>query len=113
MSPPVDASDTGSALFNNRYLVSVVQAIAAQGEEPFTTRQLARACDIPDNLVRPVLNRLLAAGMVSEHERRGGARGELRFQLSRQLGWNELVALCAKLASSAGQLGHRRCQRVR
>lgn len=99
MSPPVGASDTGSALFNNRYLVPVVRAITSQREETFTTRQLARACGIPDNLVRPVLNRLLAAGMISQTERRGGARGELWFQLSHPLGWNELVALCMELAS--------------
>lgn len=98
MSTPAAAADPGSALFNNRYLVPVVRAIAGHAHGTFTTRQLAHACSIPDNLVRPVLNRLVAAGMLHEQERRGGARGELRFKLSDSRVWGDLVSLCVRLA---------------
>jgi DNA-binding IscR family transcriptional regulator len=70
MAPPAGTPDAGSVLFNNRYMVAVVRAIASRGQETFTTRQLAHACDIPDNLVRPVLNRLLACGMVKSRATR-------------------------------------------
>lgn len=87
-----------SVLFNNRHLAVVVEAIASHSAVDFTTRQLAQACGVADSLVRAVLHRLLGAGMIREHARRGGTRGELLYRVQDDAGWDLLVALCSQLA---------------
>lgn len=89
--------DRGAALFNNRHLVAVVAAIAEREEAEFSTRQLAQACGVADSLVRSVLQRLAGAGMIQEHSRRGGVRGELLYRVSDQKGWELLTSLCHHL----------------
>ena len=94
------APDRGSALFNNRHLIVVVEAIAGRDQAEFSTRQLAQSCGLADSLVRAVLQRLLAAGIIREHARRGGVRGELLYRVRDRMGWDLLVSLCRQLAVS-------------
>ncbi|WP_433955233.1 hypothetical protein [Janibacter indicus] len=91
------ALDRGAALFNNRLLAVVVVAIAGRDDSEFTTRQLAKACGVADSLVRPVLRRLADAGMIQEHSRRGGVRGELLYRIRDEEGWELLASLCQRL----------------
>jgi hypothetical protein len=86
-------------LFNNRHLVVVVEAIGSRGTVEFSTRQLAQRCGLADSLVRAVLQRLLGAGMIREHARRGGVRGELLYRVRDEAGWDLLVPLCRRLAT--------------
>ena len=90
--------DRGSALFNNRHLVTVVEGIAERRGSEFSTRQLAQSCGLADSLVRSVLRRLISADMIREHTRRGGVRGELLYQVRDPKGWRLLVSLCRELA---------------
>lgn len=94
------APDRGSALFNNRHLVAVVEAIADRGGAEFSTRQLAQSCGLADSVVRSVLQRLVGADMIREHARRGGVRGELLYRVRDLAGWELLVSLCQQLATS-------------
>jgi hypothetical protein len=98
--PPPDF-DPAAALFNNRYLAEVVTAIADHDEPAgFTARQIARRSDIPDGLVRPVLQRLLAAGLIAETGRQGGARGPRYFGVLTETAWPELEQLCRSLLAT-------------
>lgn len=94
-----EPSDRGAALFNNRHLVAVVQAIGSNGTVEFTTRQLAHRCGLADSVVRGVLQRLLGSGLIHEYERRGGVRGELLYRVRDGAGWELLVPLCRQLTS--------------
>lgn len=86
-------------MFNNRYLVAVVEAIGDHEQAEFTTRQIAQQCGLADSLVRAVMLRLVAAGLVVEHTRRGGVRGERPYRVRTDAGWELLVPLCRRLAS--------------
>ncbi|WP_237570822.1 hypothetical protein [Mycolicibacterium lacusdiani] len=95
-------ADRSSALFNNRYLVSVVRAITRiGGATAFTTRELAVETRLPDSLVRPVLQRLLAAELLYEDHRLPGMRGAKYFRTAPGTAWAELEALCHALADPA------------
>ncbi len=90
--------DRSAALFNNRYVVAVVTAVAARGDSgAFTTRQIAKAINAPDSLVRPVLLRLLAAGFIQQIEREGGPRSPRQFRPTAHA-WPALQTLCQALA---------------
>lgn len=94
-------TDRGSALFNNRHLVTVVGVIADRGGNEFSTRQVALSCGLADSVVRSVLQRLLSAELILEHSRRGGVRGELLYQVRDHDGWDLLVSLSQHVAPSA------------
>ena len=101
MTRTADANlDRGAALFNNRHLVAVVAAITEREADEFSNRQLAQACGVADSLVRSVLQRLAGAGMIQEHSRRGGVRGELLYRIRDQEGWDLLTVLCRHLPES-------------
>lgn len=94
-------ADRSSALFNNRYLVSVVRAIAdLSGDGAFTTRQIAAATSLPDSLVRPVIQRLLSAQLLHEDYRLPGLRGAKFLRVSPGTPWSKLNALCEALAGA-------------
>jgi hypothetical protein len=90
-----ERAELSAALFNNRHLVAVVGAIAeVRGDKGFTTRRIAVATTLPDSLVRPVIARLLAAGMLEEIHRMPGSRGAKYFHAAKKAPWTELKALC-------------------
>jgi hypothetical protein len=92
-------AERSAALFNNRHLVAVVSAIAeVRGSGGFTTRMIASKTAFPDSLVRPVIHRLLAAGVLEELHRGPGSRGAKYFRVAKNNGWNELKALCRALS---------------
>jgi hypothetical protein len=92
-------AELSAALFNNRHLVTVVGAIAqVRGDKGFTTRNIAIATSLPDSLVRPVIARLLAAGMLEEIHRMPGSRGAKYFHAAKKAPWTELKALCRAMS---------------
>lgn len=89
-----------AALFNNSHLICVVNAIAAKGRQPFTTRQLANTTLLADSVVRQVIRRLVESGFleatISQQPSRGRAPNYLR--VTNIPGWSELKSLCRKLS---------------
>jgi hypothetical protein len=103
VSPGGGHAERSAALFNNRHLVAVVGAIAqVRGDSGFTTRRIAVATKLPDSLVRPVIQRLLAAGMLEEIHRLPGSRGAKYFHAAKKTPWTELKALCRALSQVNG-----------
>jgi hypothetical protein len=91
-------AERSAALFNNRHLVTVVGAIAQiRDDDGFTTRRIAVATGLPDSLVRPVIHRLLAAGILEEAHRLPGSRGATYFRTANKSAWTALQALCGTL----------------
>ena len=89
-----------ASLFNNCYYADVVLQIAALSLKPdhfVTTRKIAAASGIGDSLVRPVVLRLEAAGMLRRLPRMGGRRSEQHFARSTSAPWDHLVGLCGSL----------------
>lgn len=89
-------------MFNNRYLVTVVNTIASFGHREFTVRMVSDRSHVPDNLIRPVVHRLREAGLIELH--RVGAtnsRGPKFMKATNSQGWTELKTLCRKLAQGA------------
>jgi len=92
------AADISAAVFNNRYFSSVVVAI---GDRPdFTAREIARTLELSDSLVRPVIQRLLNAGLIQELTRDSRSRSTRRMQKSSESPWEELYRLCQSLTSA-------------
>lgn len=86
------------ALFNNSYFVDVVLRIAQLTErdasEFVTTRKVAAAAGLGDSLVRPVVLRLEAAGVLRRLPRVGGPRSEQNFTRAATERWTRLLLLC-------------------
>jgi hypothetical protein len=92
-------AERSAALFNNRHLIAVVSAIAQiRGSGGFTTRMIASETSLPDSLVRPVIYRLLAAGILEELHRGPGSRSAKYFRATKHNAWSELKALCRALS---------------
>lgn len=92
--------DVSAALFNNRYLLPVVESIRAHlatGDTMVTVRQVAQAGQLADSLVRPVVLRLTASALLRPLPRRG-PRAPQFYTVSNQAGWEALVALAGALA---------------
>lgn len=98
---PARHAERSAALFNNRHLVAIVNAIEARpAKRPFTTRQLAVATDLPDSLVRPVVQRLLAANLIWLCNHEAGSRGAKYYEPVDDSAWLRLELLCGSLADS-------------
>ena len=96
-------AERSAALFNNRHLVAVVSAIAQiRGTDGFTTRMIAANTDLPDSLVRPVIHRLLAAGILEDLHRGPGSRGAKYFRVAKHNAWTELKGLCRAISRDQG-----------
>lgn len=91
-----------AALFGNRALAEVISAInhlTAQGDPLVTTRTVATAANLGDSVVRPVMLRLDAAGLIEAQPRTSGPRSTLHYQVQRGELWSALHALVEALAA--------------
>ena len=92
--------DRSAALFNNRHLVEVVNAIAKVGpRKSFTTRQIATTTELADSVVRPAILRLLDSGLIepTTSAMTGRGRPPNFLRITSSSGWLELKSLCRKL----------------
>jgi predicted transcriptional regulator len=93
-----------SAVFGNRYVAEVVITIVALAPEPksrVTVRMIAQQAELTDSLVRPVVKRLVDAGLLVPQEQqrpRGPNYHEVRLDLPL---WKALEQTC-KLLSRSG-----------
>ncbi|WP_162958856.1 hypothetical protein [Nocardia yunnanensis] len=83
-------------------MVTVVLAIAdTDFPAEFTTRQVAVATGLADSLIRPILQRFLAAGLLSPVTAPSSIRGAKYFDAQlNSPAWRGLIALCRELAGS-------------
>lgn len=92
------------AIFGNRYVAEVVLAIAAlapRAEDRVTVRMLATRTGLADNLVRPVIRRLVEAGVLRslpQERPRGASYHQVHFG---EGVWEALTSTCRLLHRSA------------
>jgi DNA-binding GntR family transcriptional regulator len=85
-----------AAVFGNRAVADVISAInrlTAQGDPLVTTRTVANAANLGDSVVRPVMLRLDAAGLLQAQPRTSGPRSTLHYQVQRGELWTALHSL--------------------
>ncbi|MFC5060736.1 hypothetical protein [Actinomycetospora atypica] len=88
------------AVFGNRYVVDVVLAVEALlAGDGVTVRMIAKSVDLADNLVRPVVLRLVAAGFLVQ-QAPARPRGPTFYVRGPALDepWSALCQLCSLLA---------------
>lgn len=93
------SQERSAAIFGNRYFACVVLAVdrlSATGDAFVTTRMVAAETTLGDSLVRPVMRRLDAAGLISALPRTGGPRGMLNYQVMRGPLWTAVVVTCGE-----------------
>lgn len=90
-----------AAVFGNRYFAEVVAAIVEAAPTPgslITVRMLAARAGLSDNLVRPVVKRLVEASLLDPHLRER-PRGASYHEVRRADGlWDALVKVCELLS---------------
>ncbi|MDW5327195.1 hypothetical protein [Plantactinospora sp. KLBMP9567] len=89
-----------AAVFGNRAAAEVIGAIeqlTEAGEPSVTTRMVANTAGLGDSVVRPVMIRLEAAGVVQAQARPNGPRSPLHYQVQRGELWIALTALVKTL----------------
>ncbi len=89
--------DRSAAIFGNRFFADVVAAIERLSgpEDAFvTTRRVATETGLSDSLVRPVILRLRAAGLITDLPREGGSRSTLLYEVQRGPVWTAVLEAC-------------------
>jgi DNA-binding transcriptional MocR family regulator len=88
--------ELSAAVFGNRAAADVISAInrlITQGDPLVTTRTVATATNLGDSVVRPVMLRLDAAGLIQARPRTSGPRSTLHYEVQRGELWTALHAL--------------------
>ena len=103
------AQERSAALFGNRHFADVVLAVdrlSATGDAFVTTRMVASETRLGDSLVRPIMRRLDAAGLLAALPRTGGPRSMLNYQVMRGVPWTALADTCSwTISEDAKSLG--------
>lgn len=75
-------AEASSAIFGNSYFAAVVDAVAALTESDVlvTTRRVSLRIGAADSVVRPVILRLVAAGLLTPLPREGGKRSPQLYE---------------------------------
>jgi hypothetical protein len=89
------------AIFNNAAYADIVIAadavIASRADGTVTTRQVAARLAVSDSVVRPVMQRLLAAALLADMPASGARNGPRPFYRRNDETWTILVALLESL----------------
>lgn len=85
-----------AALFNNRHFADCAAhllGVSKSGAEFVTVRQIAAASQLADSLVRPVVLRLVDAGVLEKLPRLGGGRSPQYYRVvdAEVLAWASLT----------------------
>lgn len=88
------------AVFNNRAFADVIVATYrtcnASPDGVTTARQVAAALGLADSVVRPVMQRMVAAGLLHARERVGIGNAPRPYQLAQLPSWLLLIELIAE-----------------
>lgn len=90
LSQPLATRRLSAAVFGNEKTVEVLLAIQ-EANGLARTADVVQSTGIAHGLVRPVLKRLLDAGALTAMPRRGGARGELFFEIGDERLWAAML----------------------
>lgn len=95
-----DAGEVLSAIFNNSAFADVAAAAhrllaSATGREQITTRMVASATGRSDSVVRPVMLRLVKAGLLQMEPKSETGRGAQYFTRMHSERWRALIDLVA------------------
>jgi hypothetical protein len=104
VDPEEAVRELSAAIFGNRAIVAVVTAIeqlTRTGDRFVTTRMVASATELGDSLVRPVMLRLVAAGVISELPRTSGPRSTRYYHVQHGDLWDALRAMCSAITAGA------------
>jgi hypothetical protein len=96
------SQERSAAIFGNRHFAEVVLAVdrLSSTDDAFvTTRMVASETTFGDSLVRPVMRRLGAAGLLSALPRASGPRSTLNYQVLRGALWTAVVGASAETIS--------------
>ena len=99
--------ERSAAIFGNRSFADVVMTLdrlTGQGDV-VTTRKVASETAISDSVVRSVMLRLSAGGLITAQERVGGTRGTQPFQVHRGRLWASLVEACLATTETGQDTG--------
>jgi len=88
------------ALFGNGYALEIAAAIASWQSPTVHARELARELAVPDNLVHPVLRRLVEAGILVRLPRPRGQQYQ-EFERMPSLYWELCRQLFEEVSASA------------
>ncbi len=94
------------ALFGNRAVIDVVNAIVRltpASEDFVTTRRVAAVTGLSDSVVRPVMRRLVAAGLLIDLPRGPRMRGEHFHRAPHGPLRDALATLCELIASQTAE----------
>lgn len=97
-----DARSVSAALFNNAAFSEVLASahiLLAAPDGTVTTRQVAAAIGRSDSVVRPVLLRLVAAGLLVDEGSKAG-RGPRPFARGRRELWKELLRVVSVVSGA-------------
>jgi len=101
--PPEVRRRVSAAIFGNRAVADVIRAIqqlTQAGEPSVTTRMVARTAQLGDSVVRPIMLRLEAAGVVQAQARLSGPRSALHYRVQQGELWTALTAIIKALPQS-------------
>jgi hypothetical protein len=96
------SQERSAAIFGNRHFAEVVLAVnrlSAADDAFVTTRMVASETTLVDSLVRPVMRRLDAAGLLAALPRTAGPRSTLNYQVMRGGLWTAIVGACGETIS--------------
>ncbi len=81
-------------------MIDVIAGIFAIDENHgvITTRSVASHTGMADSVVRPVMTRIVAAGLVTAVPKVGGPRSPQYFSINQTPAWAALLALCSELS---------------
>jgi predicted transcriptional regulator len=100
------------AMFNNAAFADVVvvsdKLMESRADGTVTTRLVAAELRLGDSVVRPVMMRLMAAGLLDELPRTTARSGPRLLCRRNQTAWKALLDLLARLGADVSTQGTRR-----
>jgi hypothetical protein len=104
------------AIFNNMAFADVVMAadrlMTGAVDGTVTTRQVASELGFSDSVVRPVMQRLVAAQMLDELPKAGASNGPRLFHRRNVDRWRSLAALIDSVAAAKPEPARRAARRT-
>lgn len=97
-------SNVSAAVFGNTHMAVILCNLGQRDDTndwPVTTRRIAAATGLADSIVRAVLLRLVAAGVLVAMPKDGGLRGQQFFDRAPRLTWWSTLIELAKSVADA------------